>query len=124
MEEGNRVYFYTQTIFRYQDDPINFDNANNANDINKPIPRIWLSKIPTYRITKLPTYTWPLLSQTINTIINHMIKGKTLISQLLIIQIYKVTFPITMLMVYLHPKSYDIVLLICELKISGKILMN
>ena len=33
------------------------------------------------------------LSQTINTIINHMIKGKTLISQLLIIQISKTNIP-------------------------------
>ena len=52
------------------------------------------------------------LAITITDNINHMIKGKTLISQLLIIQIYKVTFLITLFMVYLHPKSYDIVLLI------------
>ena len=126
MEEGNIEYISKLgNIFCYQDDLINFGNSNIANDIlNNIYPEDMIIKNTNLSSNNLTYLDLAITMKDDQYHYKSYDKRKILIFQLLIIQIYKVTFPTTLLMVYLHLKSFDIVLSICILKTPRKTLWN
>ena len=124
MEEGNIEYISKLgTIFRYQDDLINFGNSNIANDIlNNIYPKDMIIKNTNLSSNNVTYLDLVITMKDDQYHYKSYDKRKDFNFSIIIIQIYKVTFPTTLLMVYLHLKSFDIVLPIC--KTSRKTLWN